>query len=65
MRSLVSLLFWNKSSSKKQMLINDPGDGVEHTFFKFGEDTKLGGVVDVPEGHAVIHRDLDMLAIML
>ncbi|KAK4811273.1 hypothetical protein QYF61_023325 [Mycteria americana] len=43
------------------MLINDLGDGVERTFSKFGEDTKLGGVVDMPEGHAVIQRDLDRL----
>ncbi|GAB0207547.1 hypothetical protein GRJ2_003220400 [Grus japonensis] len=43
------------------MLINDLVDGIECTFNKFGEDTKLGGVVDVPEGHAVIQRDLDRL----
>ncbi|PKU28444.1 rna-directed dna polymerase from mobile element jockey-like [Limosa lapponica baueri] len=43
------------------MLINELGDGVERTFNKFGEDTQLGGVVGMPEHHAVIQRVLDRL----
>ncbi|KAK4826308.1 hypothetical protein QYF61_007155, partial [Mycteria americana] len=38
------------------IFISDLDDGC-----KFGEDTKLGGVVDTPEGHAAIQRDLDRL----
>ncbi|KAM6034201.1 urea transporter 2-like [Chlamydotis macqueenii] len=38
--------------------LNDLGDGVECTLSKFGEDTKLREVVDMPEGHAAIHRVL-------
>ena len=43
------------------MLFNIINDGLENTFSKFADDTKLSDVVDILEGRYAIQRYLDKL----
>ncbi|CAM5166113.1 unnamed protein product [Eretmochelys imbricata] len=43
------------------IFISDLGDGVDCTFSKFADDTKLGGEVDMLEGRDRVQRALDKL----
>lgn len=49
-RSVQDLVLFNT-------LISDMHEGIEHTFSKFADDPKLGGVPETPEGCAAIQND--------
>ena len=43
------------------IFFNDLDDRAECTLSKFVYNIKLGGMADIPEGHAAIQRDINML----
>ncbi|KAF4794901.1 hypothetical protein TURU_097779 [Turdus rufiventris] len=46
--SLLGLVLFN--------IINELGDGAECTLSKLVDDSELGEIADIPEGHAAIQR---------
>ncbi|KAK4806774.1 hypothetical protein QYF61_005570 [Mycteria americana] len=57
-----SLLTWSQPFCDSiNIFINNLADRAECTLNKFADDTKVGGMADMPEGHAAIQRDFDKL----